>query len=255
MALISINPQDAVKLAAFNIKDGDAVLKSLRATTFDYQGKREAVTVLEAKFDYNDEEITGRYTCGKSLMPSSDGKGFESVSEGVTGLPDSSNAFMFMASLVNAGFPVDKLGKDLSIADGTGVHVNSVPVPERENLAGNTKDKTIMIVTKINSLPWEKKKGGTKGKSTTKTSGGPSATNDVKPPASDNATEGVVVAALITALASKPEGIPKASIIQSVLPYLPEGPERTPALRMILSDEFLKTNQGWMYEGGVLRST
>lgn len=250
--LISINPQDAVKSSNFSIKDGDALLKTLRAATYDYNGKREPVTVLRAEFIYNEEAIYGYYTCGKSLIPSADGKGFESISENVTGFPDNCNAFMFVASLVNAGFPTDKLGKDLSIVDNTMVHVNSVPAPERDYGTTAVKDRSIMIITKINIYPWDKKRGkGSKNGKATTSAAANTATADSDN--DDNGVDIIAIDALMSALKENPDGIKKASIIPATIKFLSEGPERTPVLQRLLSDDFLKTCQGWLYEGGVIK--
>ena len=76
---------------------------------------------------------------------------------GATGLNVNTNAVAFISSIVNAGFPEDKLANDISIFNGMGAHVNQVAQPKRPGLKKpeGQEGKTYLLVTKINRLPWE----------------------------------------------------------------------------------------------------
>ena len=97
------------------------------------------------------------YSAGdpSKFAPSPDGKALTSLTGSATGLNASTNALAFLTSLVNAGFPEDKIGNDVSIFDGTVVHVNQVAQPKRAGLKDQKRGKTYLLVTKIVRLPWE----------------------------------------------------------------------------------------------------
>ena len=49
--------------------------------------------------------------------------------------------------MVNAGFPEDKIGNDISVFDGLGAHVNQVAQPKRPGLKKpETEGKTYLLV-------------------------------------------------------------------------------------------------------------
>jgi len=263
--LLSIRPEDAVISSGF-LDDEDVIIKSVRTIMFDYAGTRinDPSPALEVTYSRGaDEDDSSQcYTAGKAkdTAPSADSKGFNNLrSDDRSGLPSNCNAMMWIQSIVNAGFPSDKLGNDFSAFDNTSVHVNQIPAPDRKGLAG-TKDKTILIVTKVNTLPWEQTKtakGKGKASATTTAKGkGKAAAATTTPAATDAGMSEVddrATELLLTALGLKPEGIKKVELIPLIVGLIPgDDPMRSKIVPRIINDAFLTTQNGWKYAGGVV---
>ncbi len=185
------------------------------------------------------------FSCGstKDFVPSKDGKRLESVS-GVTGIRKSCNAAMLITSIVNAGFPEDQLGDEISNLDGMVAHVIQIAAPKRAGLLsdkrkgkdGKEYDRTITSVNKIVSMPGEGKKGK-KGKGKT------APTDD----AVIKAAESVVLNVLIEA-----DGpLAKHDLPGLVFKKL-KGAERKTVLPLVQDDEFLSASDTWTYKDGKL---
>lgn len=91
------------------------------------------------------------------------GKGFRPVGTG-TQLSKSSNFYMYIENMVNAGFPEDQFDNDLSVFNGTIAQLTNIPQPERNlpqsNLVAgasqpNRGPRTIPVPKVILKLPWE----------------------------------------------------------------------------------------------------
>lgn len=156
---VSINPDTFVQGGL--IDDIDAILTSVRFTKFDYEGKSDAVLALKVNFATPDGEAHEQYYSAgdlKRFQPSDDGLRAVSVG-GATCLVVSANASLFLTSIVNAGFPKNKLSDNVSVFDGTGVHLRRIAQAERKGLVkkeGDDKQKTILVVEKILFQPGEK---------------------------------------------------------------------------------------------------
>src|SRR2546428_11523323 len=163
------------------IDDVDVTVTEARFVMWDYAGQvRDAVPALAVTMETGGEgtPITETYTQyysagdSRNLMPSSDGKALEVVG-GSGGLKSSSNAGNFLVSLVNAGFPEERLlDGDISVMDGLEAHVHRIPQPERKGLVKTPKqgdrEATILVVSKIHRFPWEKAKAKAAGASVSK---------------------------------------------------------------------------------------
>ena len=117
-------------------------------------------------------------------LPSDDGSQLVAVG-GVTGIRATSNGGIFIKALVDAGFPVDKIGDDITILDGLQAHVIRIPAPKRAGLKKDKKkdfEDTILIVGEIKALPWEKSQpaGGKKKTTASKKSAGKTKTKDAE---------------------------------------------------------------------------
>lgn len=103
----------------------------------------------------------------ESFQPSANGKGLVAVPGGkATVLNDATNWMAFLKSLYNAGLPAGIFDNDLSVLEGTHVHLAPVPPPkERAGFQSKTaevaveqaKPRDIMVVTEIkeDGKPWE----------------------------------------------------------------------------------------------------
>lgn len=156
---VSINPDTFVQGGL--IDDVDAILNSVRFCEFDYEGKSDKVLALKVDFTTPDGEAHCQYYSAgdlKRFQPTDDGKHIVPVA-GATSLVLSSNASQFFTSLSNAGFPKNKLGTDVSVLDGLGVHLRRIAQAERKGLVkkeGDDRQKTILVVDKVLFLPGEK---------------------------------------------------------------------------------------------------
>jgi hypothetical protein len=110
------------------------------------------------------------------IVPSDDGETFVPAEDSrAKGLAKTSNAFLFLASLVAAGFPKKKIAADgIPIIDGTYCHLMRVDQPKRRGLAAaedeedSGRPRTVPNITEIHSLPWEKGKKKKSKKTSTK---------------------------------------------------------------------------------------
>lgn len=146
----SLQPENAVGGGA--VADGVYLIKDIEAKMFDYGGKAEAVPAICVTYHSDDGVETGQFYSagnGAKLHPSGDGKRFEVIGK-------NSNAFQWIGSILNAGFPKDKVDDDVTVFKGTRVLVESKAQPKRTGLKDQTEGKTIVLVSKILALPGAK---------------------------------------------------------------------------------------------------
>lgn len=164
-ARVSLNPESATHGGL--IDDIDIEITDAQTALYDYGGASEQgdVPVLAVEFtDVNGKAEIQYYSVGKAedWAPTEDGTGFFSTS-GKTGFNDSTNIMRFFKSLVEQGFPADKLDEgDVKVLIGLKAHVNQVVV-ERKGLVrtGKNADRPpqVLLVTKIHHLPGGKSTG------------------------------------------------------------------------------------------------
>jgi len=171
---VSIRPSEFVEGGAVPV-DRNLLWKECRFANFDYTKKDGTVvaSTISAKIVYQDDEgteYTQHYSAGdpNRFQPSADGKTLEALTES-TNLSKSSNYYILMNALINAGFPENKLGEDISVLDGLYTHNIGIPEPKRSGLvreaAEGARERVISVPDSIIKLPWENKgKGTTKGK-------------------------------------------------------------------------------------------
>ena len=172
---VSLRPSDAVEGGAVPV-DKNLVIIGSRFSLWDYMGK--AKTTTAAKIDFKDDdgtEYTQYYSVGdpERFAPSEDGKTLVAVGTAAA-LSKSSNFVLFMTALVNAGFPENKVGEDISSLEGLKAYYIGQKPPTRAGLAQNAPvegqkvyEKVILVPSVIIKLPWEKtdrKMAGTAGK-------------------------------------------------------------------------------------------
>src|SRR3990167_1802900 len=156
----SLNPADAVQ-GGF-LDDADVIIEGASFAIWDYNGKGKATTALRVAYKDGDDKLHEQYYSAGSperYVPSDDGKKLL-LTGTATGLSNQSNLVKYLTALVNAGFPVDKLGDDVSGLVGLRAHVNAVSQPRTNMQNEGDKDRTILLVTKIIALPGQKPGGG-----------------------------------------------------------------------------------------------
>lgn len=161
---VSFKPEDFAEGGGL-LDNVDVTFKEVRFVMFDYNGKSpEASPALKALLATADGQMEQYWSAGqaKDWTPSKDGTKLVSVGSAKQ-LSKSSNFFIFIKSLIDSGFPADKISDDCSVFDGLQAHVVRIPAPKRDGLAksGDKKyEDKILTVDQIIKLPWEADKGG-----------------------------------------------------------------------------------------------
>jgi len=166
---VSIRPSQFVEGGAVPV-DRNLLWGPCRFNLFDYTKKDGTVvaTTVAAKIHFKDDEGTEydqEYSAGdpKRFAPSADGKTLEALTSSEN-LSKSSNYYVLMNALINAGFPENKLGEDISILDGLYTHNIGIPEPKRSGLVRETaegaRERVISVPDSIIKLPWENKGKG-----------------------------------------------------------------------------------------------
>jgi len=173
---VSIRPSEFVEGGAVPV-DRNLLWKECRFNLFDYTKKDGTVvaTTAAAKIKFVDDdgaEYEQQYSAGdpNRFQPSADGKTLEALTESAN-LSKSSNYYILMNALINAGFPENRLGEDISVLDGLYTHNIGLPEPKRSGLVRETaegaRERVISVPDSIIKLPWENKgKGAAKAKAT-----------------------------------------------------------------------------------------
>ena len=144
--------------------DGNYTWKECLFALFEYKKKTGEVvaTTCAARVTFlseGGEEFIQHYSVGdpSRVMPSDDGKEIVLVGDG-TALNKSSNFFVLMKALEDAGLPDDFLGDDFSVLDGMVTHNIGVPEPKRSGLAGTQpaeggRVRTLAVPDEIIKMP------------------------------------------------------------------------------------------------------
>jgi len=140
------------------IDDIDAEITDALTCEWDYNGQQAAGPALAVEFtDNNGAGHIQYYSAGKAedWKATEDGESFEPVS-GKSGINNQTNLGMFIASLVEAGFPKEMLGDSMKVIIGTKVHVLQKQL-ERKGLVRTgpnaSRPSSVLLVSKILQLP------------------------------------------------------------------------------------------------------
>lgn len=263
---ISLKPEDAIQGGL--LQDVTVEITTARFEQWDYNGKVQPVPSLHLGMkDTESGEVYDQYWSsgsGKDYVPSEDGKNLIPTGS-QTGLRKSSNCYLLMESVVSSGFPVDKLGNDISVLEGMVAYMVRVPAPEHKGLEKKTREdgkvfeQTVMVVGKIIKLPWEAAKPAGapgKGAGAAKPGAGKSAATPAAPstPAAEGAGD---VAALATetifgvVAASGP--IKKANLPTTVYKALAGNPLQNKVMAMVGKPGFLEGIEGLAVVDGMVQ--
>lgn len=158
--------------------DRNLLWEKCRFALFSYTKKDGTVvaTTTAAEITYKDDdgqEFVQNYSVGdpERFIPSSDGKTL--VATGVAqALSKSSNFYLLINSLINAGFPENHLSEDISQLGGLYAYHIGLPEPKRVGLVRQAeegaRERVISVPSQILRLPWEKGKGKAATKATAK---------------------------------------------------------------------------------------
>jgi hypothetical protein len=250
------------------IDDVDVTVKASRFELYDYDGKSQQPTLALhwTLVDSDGLESEQYWSAGdpKFFVPSKDGK--EAIPVGSrTALAGGSNFAILISSLVNAGYPADDLGSDISVFEGMQVHVARVPQPKRSGIINrggeNEREKTVLTVSKIINMPGEapvKKAGAAAAKATpaaakagTPAAAKPAAAAKSAPaPAADTGDlDATLTDVTMEALAEAGGSMTKKDLatIAFRAPAFTDAKSKAAAPKRAYADEFLTTGP-WSYD-------
>jgi len=169
---VSLKPSEFVEGGAVPV-DRNLTWKECRFNLFDYAGKAPKPTTAGrvTYVDDDGQEFVQQYSVGdpERFMPSADGKTLVATGQ-AQNLSKSSNFYILLNALINAGFPENKLSEDISDLDGLYTYNIGLPEPKRSGLARQAeegaRERVISVPSQIIRLPWEKSKGKTVAKTT-----------------------------------------------------------------------------------------
>jgi hypothetical protein len=264
---INLNPESFIEGSGL-IDDCDAVVKEARFDMFDYNGTADPTPALKLVLDVAGDETEQYWSMGRSedWIPSDDGKQLLKVGT-ANSIRLTSNGGIFLQTLVGVGFPAEKLGSDISVLDGLEAHFIQTPAPERKGVKKTPKQKekeekygppTILVISEILTLPWEKKAAG-KPKGKAKPAGAPpkaAAKPAAKPApkeeaeaAPDEMTEKATE--VVMGILAEGEGLTKKELTPKIFKVMADDPDRNKVIQLTFKDEFL-ANGPWDYTDGVL---
>lgn len=152
------------------VDDIIATITHSRFETYDYNGTvQNPVLALHITLEDEDGNTHEQYYAAgdlKYFVPSKDGARAEPVGQ-KTALSASSNAFLFISSVVDSGFDPEKLSDDVSVFEGLRAHFIRVAQPKRDGLPNTGqqggREKTILIMDRLEeAAPAKGAKGGAK---------------------------------------------------------------------------------------------
>ena len=169
---ISLRPSEFVEGGAVPV-DKNLTWEECRFVLFNYTKKDGTVvaTTTAAQIKYKDDdglEMEQQYSVSspERFIPSQDGKTLVAVGSSQS-LSKSSNFYLLLNALINAGFPESKLEEDISTLDGMYTYNIGLPEPKRTGLVRGTEEGTrervLSVPSQILRLPWEKGAKGAKG--------------------------------------------------------------------------------------------
>ncbi len=235
------------------VDDIDVSFTKLRFVEWDYQGTIPN-PALALCLEMEDDEGEGHiqyFSAGdiKNWKPSDDGKRLVRSGTAST-LNDNTNMSQLITSMINAGFPENKLEEDVSIFEDMYCHVLRKAQPKRAGLvqqAEGERERTVLLVTEIHKMPWEKK-GKSKAKTKAKAK-----------PAEDKADEGGgddlstkasdTVLEILLGQGGGP--ITKVELSKAVFKKLGKDSDRNKIVQMVHTEDFLTTGE-WSYDGAAI---
>lgn len=240
------------------LDDVDVTFKEVRVAMFDYNGT-VAVPVPALRIQMELEDGSGHeqyYSMGKASdwQPNEDGTSVVAVGK-ATGIASSSNAAVLLASMVNNGFPENRITDDVRCFEGMKAHMSRIAAPKRSGITkapradGRVFEDTVLVVGSIISLPGEKKAAPPKGKPNTATatqakSATATAATEVVEDLDSKCTE-----VLMEILAENPDGVSKSMIPKLAFPKVGAMKDKNKIITRMFADDFLN-NGPWTFEGG-----
>lgn len=224
------------------IDDFDGVISDIGFIMTDYDGNSpNAVPVCDIHWDVDGEDHSEMFSVGGSddFAPDETGKGLIKLKSKDT-LTKKSKFGMFLGSLVEAGFPLNKMDdKDIGYLNGFSGHFMRKVVTYQGLAKKKDKDNTVLLCTKVIALPGEGGKAVAKGGKKVKVDAG----------LADELT------AIIQGVLVESDGsMPKKNLLSALFKNDDVGgsDNKKGLLKLATDDTFLKGREEWKYEDGVL---
>jgi hypothetical protein len=245
----SLNPEEMEEGGGL-LNDVMVTWEALKFGLFDYMGSVPGgVPVLFITLRVEGEEGTHEepYTVGdkKNWQVSADGSKLIPLSE-KSQINKGSKLGLLMASLINSGFPRDKLGRSFLSLAGLRCHMIQQPMPKqtggsfqpaKKREDGRTFEKTILLVDKILALPGMEPPPKPPGKKAPAKKGAPAA----QAPAEDTANTAELATETVLSILVEQGSITKAKLPVIVATKLRDKPaaSRNAILELVFKDTFL----------------
>lgn len=259
MSPLSLRPSSFVEGGGL-IDDVDVTVQQATFVLWDYNGQvNPAVPALAMTLAQEDGSTIDQYFAAgdaKYFVPSKDDKTPAEDNMGPfllqvgdkAGLNNNTNAAKFIISLVNAGFPEDKLEKgDISVLEGLKFHLKREAV-KRTGLVRTGKnagrEQTVITCAKILSMPGESKPASTLGKP--KANGAAAASNG------GGGHEEEATSVLLEVLSEADGTLPKAKLSTMAFQKLKGNPNQKEISKLLFADTFIKSVDGIKLEGGIV---
>jgi hypothetical protein len=244
--------------------DFDFTIKEATWVIYDYAGKSGVeVPALWVLFDTHgkyEKDREEHYKAGDldSWRPSDDGTRLKKVGDEEK-IRNNSNAGLFLASLVEGGFPKNRLSIDPTVLVDTQGHAKRQVATNREgfekkkNKSGQEVEAKILLVTEVTALPGEGAAAKGKSKGANKSIGDSEDKDSTK---ADGAAEVDAATYLLELLeAADGKSLPKNKIVSAMFNYPPVkklgGKERNAISKLAGEENFLREGGPWKYENGV----
>ena len=241
------------------IDDVDVTIKEARIVNWDYNGS-VPVPVPALKLSMEVDGLEGEqeqyWSMGKGTdwQPNEDGTQLVAVGKS-TGITSSSNMGIFMTSLVNAGFPENKITDDIRFLEGLKAHMVRVPAPKRGGTTpkapradGRVFEQTILTVGTILQQPGEKAKAkpatGKPSVAGTTVKAAPVATAATSDDVDERCSE-----VLMEILSENPDGVAKAKIPGLAMPKIKADVNKNKIITRLFQEDFLNSG-AWDYTNG-----
>lgn len=250
--LVSLKPSD--QTAGGMLDDVDVTFTECSFVEYDYNGKADKPTLaLKVMMNDGENDHEQYFSAGdlERFQPSEDGKGIVAVS-GAKGLSSTSNCAIFLKSIVDVGFPEDKLTGRVDVFENMNAHLVRIPQPKRKGLQqSDDRERTVLTVVKINRMPWEKS-GGAKAATAAGNKAPAPKTQTAAPveaEANGDASE-KAVEVLLNILQAKNGSVLKTAIPGAAFKHLVGVKNRGEVLQYLADEDFLGTpDMGWEYDG------
>lgn len=164
---VSLKPSEFIEGGVVPV-DKNLLWRECRFNLFNYTKKDGTVvaTTTAARIIYVDDdknEYVQQYSAAdpERFVPSEDGKTLVAVGS-AQALAKSSNFYLLLNALLNAGMPENQIGDDISVLDGLYTYNIGLPEPKRAGLrrevaAGEEeRQRVISVPAKILKAPWDK---------------------------------------------------------------------------------------------------
>ncbi len=244
MGKMSFKPSEAVEGGGL-LNDVVVTISNARTLMFDYGGKSPvAAPAIALDMTIEGEEPVAQYFSMGSpdnWQATEDGKGFQAVGTAVAPTK-TAKGMLFLASLVDNGFPEDDLDSDnISCLNGTVAHVIQAPAPTYAGLQQKEGDRprTILLVDEVVSLPSEAKTSK-KGKSK-KGGKGKDKSSKLKKLATKT----------ILAILSEEDEVQAKLLPKFILEKLEDDDRKAQVVNIAFESDFLE-NGPWDFDDGVL---